>query len=70
MNIAEESKQSDERVVWVRQSAGRRIVQIIEPHASGFSVATEWWEGGTLTRRDVHIAVRGVSSGLEAQGFR
>lgn len=56
---------SDERVVWVREKPGRKLVQTIEPIPQGFSVTTEWFQNGELHRRDCEIALR---EGLESKG--
>jgi hypothetical protein len=51
---------NDERIVWVRASPGRKIIQTIEAIPTGFSVTTEWVECGELFRRDCEISIREV----------
>lgn len=58
----------DERVVWLRAKPGRKVIQIIEPAPCGFSVTTQWIEGGQLVRQDAHVAVRPVNGNGEAKG--
>lgn len=60
-SVAEEVR-PDDRIVWVRARPGRKLVQIIEPMPVGFSVTTQWWQGETLERQDVEVAIRDSSS--------
>lgn len=56
--MSNEGQQHDERVVWVRAAPGRKLIQIIEPMPAGFSVTTQYFENGELTRQDCNVCIR------------
>lgn len=49
---------TDERITWVRERPSRKLVQIIEPIPTGFSVTTQWIENGEIARQDCEISIR------------
>lgn len=47
----------DERLLWVKAKAGRRLVQTIEPAPCGLSVTTAYFQGEEKVRQDIAIVV-------------